>query len=73
MSPTKQASLPLSNAFTQNAKIAYSFANLKSGTLLSIGQLYDDDCIAIFSKYDVKIIKNDKIRIQSKHNDNGLW
>ena len=73
MSPTKKAILPFSNTFTWNAKITYSFINLKSGSLISIGQLCDDDCIAIFTKYDVKIIKNDKILIKGRRTANGLW
>ena len=73
MTPTKRASLPLSDAFSRNAKIAYSFANLQSGTLISIGQLCDDDCVAIFSKYNVKILKNNKVLIRGKRTDNGLW
>ena len=64
MSPTKKAILPFASTFTRNAKIAYSFNNLKSGSLISIGQLCDDDCIAIFSKYNVKIKK--KIKYLSK-------
>ena len=73
MTPTKQASLPLSNAFSRNAKIAYSFSNLQSGSLISIGQLCDDDCVAIFSRYNVKILKNNKVLIRGKRTDNGLW
>ena len=73
MSPTKKAILPFATTFSRNAKIAYSFNNLKSGSLISIGQLCDDDCIAIFSKYDVKIIKGDKILIKGRRTTNGLW
>ena len=73
MSPTKKASLPLPKGFTRQARLAYSFNNLKSGTLISIGQLCDDDCVAIFSKYDVKIIRNNKILIRGRRTDNGLW
>ena len=73
MSPTKKSILPFANTFTRNAKIAYSFNNLKSGSLILIGQLCDDDCIAIFSKYDVKIIKKDKVLIKGRRTPNGLW
>jgi hypothetical protein len=71
--PTRKSLLSLPKEFSRNATVAYSFSNLKSGTLISIGQLCDDDCIAIFSKYNVKIIKNDKILIKGKRTDNGLW
>ena len=71
MSPSKKSILPLSNKLTNKAKIAYSFDNLKSGSLILINQLCDDDCIVIFSKYDVQIIKHNKILIKSKRTDNG--
>ena len=56
ISPTKKAILPLSKKLTEKARIAFSFDNLKSGSLISIGKLCDDDCIAIFTKYAVQII-----------------
>ena len=55
------------------AQHAYMFDDLKTGSLISIGQLCDDDCIAIFSRYNLKIIKNNKIIINGKRKDNGLW
>ena len=56
ISPTKKAILPLLKKLTEKARVAYSFDNLKSGSLISIGKLCDDDCIAIFTKYDVQVI-----------------
>ena len=73
VTPTKKALLPFPKEFTINVMIAYSFNNLKSGTLISIGQLCDDDCTAIFTKYDVKVMKNNKILIRGRRADNGLW
>ena len=35
---------------SDNAKNAHVLQELKSRSILSIGQLYDDNCIAIFSK-----------------------
>ena len=70
---TKKAILPLSNKLTEKARVAFSFNNLKSGSLISIGQLCDDDCIAIFTKYDVQIIRRNEILIRGKQTDNGLW
>ena len=73
MTPTKKTILPLSKEFTRNAIIAYSFSNPKSGTLISIGQLCDVDCTAFFTKYDVKAMKKNKVLIQGRRADNGLW
>ena len=50
---TKKAILPLSNKLTEKSRVAFSFDNLKSGSLILIPQLCDDDCITIFSKCDV--------------------
>ena len=73
MTPTKKSILPLPKEFARNARIAYSFNNLKSEPLISIGQLCDDDYTAIFKKYDVKVMKNNKILIEGRRTDNGLW
>ena len=63
LSPSMLRPLVIYPDFTQyqSAKIAYSFGSLKSSSLISIGQLCDNNCIAIFSKYDVHIIKHNEI------------
>ena len=71
--PTKKAILPLSKKLTEKARVAYSFNNLKSGSLISIGQLCDDNCISIFTKHDVQIIRCNEIIIRGNRTDNGLW
>ena len=44
------------------------------GSLLYIGHLCDDDCVALFTKYDVKIYKNGQVIIVGERNaTNGLW
>ena len=73
ISPTKKAILPLSKKLTEKSRVAFSFDNLKSGSLISIGQLCDDDCIKIFTKYDVHIIRHNEILIRGKRTDNELW
>ena len=71
--PTKKAILPPSNKLTEKARVAFSFNNLKSSSLILIGKLCDENCIAIFSKYDVQIIRHSEILINGKRTDNGLW
>ena len=71
--PTKKAQLPLLDMITRKAKVAFSFDSLQSGFLISIGQLCDDDCIAIFSQYDVQTIKNNQALIKGRRTDNNLW
>ena len=48
----------------------YVFGDLKTGSLISIGQLCDDDCIALFSIFNIYIIKNNKVIITGKLNNN---
>jgi hypothetical protein len=47
--------------------------DLQTGTLISLAQLCDDDCIAIFNKHDVKILKHNEIIITGTRIPNGLW
>ena len=68
--PTKKAILPLSNKLTEKSRVVFSFDNLKSGSLISIGQLCDENCIAILSNYDFQIIQHNEILIKVKRTDN---
>jgi hypothetical protein len=72
---TKRVIVPLAAPeLSTQAKTGHIFDSLQSGSLISIGQLCDDDCVALFSKYDVKIIKNGQGIILGKRNlNNGLW
>ena len=46
----------------------------KSGTLISIGQLCDDGCRAVFAQNECTIEKNNKIILRGPRNStNGLW
>ena len=63
----------LSPALSKSTQYAFLFDNLKVGSLLSIGQLCDDDYIVIFTKYNVKIVKNNTIIVISKWNANDIW
>ena len=58
-------SLPLS---------AYVFPQLQSESLLSIGQLCDAGCIAIFDKIKLSIYKDGRLLLSGRQNPNdGLW
>ena len=70
----KRVIVPLAKELSTQAKVGHIFDSLKSGSLISIGQLCDDDCVALFTKFNVNIIKDGKIIIVGKRNDaNGLW
>ena len=47
--------------------------DLATRSLLSIGQLRNEDCIALFSKYHLNFLKNNKVSIEGKRNNSGLW
>ena len=71
---SKRAFVPLAKELSTKAKTGHIFDDLKSGSLISIGQLCDDECIALFTKYGVKIYKDWKVIIVGQRNNvNGLW
>ena len=66
--------VPLSPTLSQQAQQGNILNGIATGSLISIGQLCNDDCIAIFTKHHVKILKDNKIIITGTINDqNGLW
>jgi hypothetical protein len=73
MPTTLKGQLPLSKKLSPTAQSAFVLDDLKTGTLISLAQLCDDDCIAIFNIYDVKILKNNEVIITSTRMPNGLW
>ena len=73
ISPSSQGFLPFSE-LSKSATKALVYPNLKNESLLSIGQLCDDNCRAIFEKDIMYITKENKIILQGKRNQfDGLW
>ena len=70
--PILQTHISLAPELNNKAQHAYMFDDLKTESLISIGQPCDDDCIAIFSRYNLRIIKNNKIIINVKRKDKGM-
>jgi hypothetical protein len=60
---TKSVIVPLAKELSTQAKLGHIFDGLQSGSLITIGQLCDDDCIALFTKYDVKIYEDEQVII----------
>ena len=52
------ATLKFSNKIYSKAQSSHVFKDIATGSLISMGQLYDDDCIAIFTKFDVISLKH---------------
>ena len=73
MSSTLHGLLPLSSLLSPQAQSAFVLDDLKTGTLVSLAQLCDDDCIAVFTKYNVQILKKDTVLITGRRTSNGLW
>ena len=70
---THEAMLPISG-ISKIAKDATIFPDLTSSSLLSIDQLYNDDCTAVFTKTNMKVYKNDNIILTGYRNhSDGLW
>ena len=56
------------------AKVGHVIPNLSSASLLSIGQLCDDDCLALFNKEKVFIFQQNKLILKGKRkHSNGMW
>jgi hypothetical protein len=74
MLATKRATIPLSKELSSSATTGHIFSDVKSGSLVSIGQLCDDNCTALFKKSNVSIIKNGIVIIKGPRNQtNRLW
>jgi hypothetical protein len=73
MRATHTAELPIQE-LPHAARQAHLFPALSSGALLSIGQLCDHGCQAIFNVSTVEIIKNNKSTLKGHRTPtNGMW
>ena len=71
---THRGTLPLPSAISTAAMTAHTFPHLKNTSLLSIGQLCDDDCVAVLDKHKMGIYKNKKLILSGPRNKtDGLW
>ena len=61
--PNLQAILKMSNKLSPKAQCPQVFNDITSGSLISTGQLCDDDCIAIFTTFDVIFLKHNQLII----------
>ncbi len=70
----KQAFIPINNNLSLQAQCTYIFPGLENSSLLSIGQLCDDNCQALFDKHLLHIFKNRKLILQGfRIFLDGLW
>ena len=70
----KQGNVLLHPSLSHNATTSHVFNHLTNASLLSIGQLCDDDCIATFQKKLLHIYKNRIcILTGTRNGQDGLW
>ena len=71
--PALRAALQMPNKVSSKAQSAHVFNDITSVSLISMEQLCDDDCVAIFTKFDVKILQHNQVIITSlRDRTNGL-
>ena len=74
MTTTEIGIVPIHQLLSKAAQQANVLEGLSSASLISIGQLCDDDCIAIFDKRSLKIYKHNTLVLTGKRNwTDGLW
>ena len=72
--PSHTGYLNLSPELSSTATKSLVYPAITNESLLSIGQLCDNDCIALFNKSSLHIFKDDKIIIKGTRNTkDGLW
>ena len=72
--PNLQATLKISHKRFPKAQPAHVFNDLTTGSLISMVQLCDDNCIAIFTKFDVKTLKQNQVIVTGlRDRTNSLW
>ena len=72
--PMYEGEIQLPEKLSDRARKALVYPEISNDSLLSIGQLFDDDCIAVFTNKRVLIFKNNKMILEGKRNKkDGLW
>ena len=61
ITPSQRGRLPLSTKLSKAAKDDIALPQFKSSSLISLGQLCDDDCCVLSNKKNLKLIKNNEI------------
>ena len=73
LNSTKEGQLPITQ-LDKNARKVHILPALTNASLLSIGQLCDNQCLAIFTKYHMYIIKYGHTLLKGNRNFmDGLW
>ena len=72
--PDLRATFKISNKRSPKAQSTHVFNDTTTGSLIYMGQLYIDNCINIFTKFDVIFLKHNQVIINGlRECTNGLW
>jgi hypothetical protein len=71
---TQSGQLPFHPSLSHRAKTAHILAGITDSSLISLGQLCDDDCVAILDKHKLKVFKDSTcILAGTRNTQDGLW
>ena len=71
---TSKGTLPMSQQLSETAKQATVLPRLESSSLISLGQLCDDDCKVELDKKNLKVFKEERLIMKGHRNkSDGLW
>jgi hypothetical protein len=66
--------LPFHPSLSNKVKTAHVLDGITNASQISVGQLCDNDCIAVIDKKLIKIFKNNKCILEGQRNTrDGLW
>jgi hypothetical protein len=71
---THSGQLPFHSSLSTKAKTAHVLDGITNSSLVSMGQLCDDNCIAVLDKRKLQVFKNNECILQGARNQtDGLW
>jgi hypothetical protein len=71
---THSGQLPFHSCLSQSTKKAHFLDGITNSSLISIGQLCDDNCIAILYKHKIEVYKNKtRVLTGTRNTTDGLW
>ena len=74
MSATHNGKIPLSSSLSQQVSKAHIFDEIYSAFIIYLGQLCDDDFVAILDKNEINIVKDSQSIFKGRQNIiDGLW
>ena len=74
LTSNQEGQLSLNNKLSSNAQRVTILSNLKFSSLISLDQLYDDNCMILLNKKNLYVIKDNNLLLKGHRNyTNRLW